>query len=149
MQPLNESLFVVEDNNADFRVLKRILKKMDIQTPVSRAETGEEALQKLYHCTDNRDSSKFSAPSIIILDLNLPGTDGRDVLVKLKENQALAKIPVVIFTTSSAPSDIDFCYENGANGYMIKPVGMEQLKDKLQRFVDYWLGANTSPSFVI
>ncbi|MGH7999355.1 MAG: response regulator, partial [Brasilonema sp.] len=85
-------------------------------------------------------------PSVILLDLNLPGTDGRDVLEQLKQDQNLKEIPIVIFTTSSNPKDVELCYEKGANGYLIKPFDSCELEKTIQAFVNYWLEANTPPT---
>ena len=143
------SLLVVEDSNADFRLLKRLMRKMDVQNPIYRCKTGDEALALMCQRGQGQASELTNRPEIILLDLNLPGTDGRAVLAKLKQDQALKRIPIVVFTCSSAPKDIEFCYEQGANGYMVKPVGISDLTKALQSFVDYWLGSNTSPFFVL
>lgn len=143
-----EPLLVVEDSSADFRMLKRLMRKMDVQSPIYRCQTGDEALELMYQTGRYQNSATINRPGLIMLDLNLPGTDGRVVLSRLKQDQELTKIPVIIFTTSSTPADIEYCYQQGANGYMIKPLGIEELNRMVQAFVDYWLGANTSPFFV-
>ena len=143
-----EPLLVVEDNNADFRMLKRLMRQMDVQSPIYRCQTGDEALAMMYQTGRYQGSESIARPAIIMLDLNLPGTDGRAVLARLKQDQEFTKIPIVVFTTSSAPGDIEYCYEQGANGYMVKPLGMPELKRMIQAFVDYWLGVNASPFFV-
>ena len=144
-----EPLLVVEDSNADFRMLKRLMRQMDVKSPIYRCTTGDEALDLMYRKGHYKNNEAIATPGIIMLDLNLPGTDGRTILTKLKQDQAFAKIPIIVFTTSSSPSDIDFCYRQGANGYLVKPVGIQELTRKVQSFVDYWLGANTSPFFVL
>ena len=141
-------LLIVEDNNADFRMLKRLMRKMDVQSPIYRCQTGDETLELMYQTGRYQDSEAVSQPAIIMLDLNLPGTDGRAVLARLKQDQEFAKIPIIVFTTSSSPSDIEYCYQQGANGYMVKPLGVDDLTRLVQAFVDYWLGANTSPFFM-
>ena len=143
------SLLVVEDSNADFRLIKRLMRKMDVQNPIYRCKTGDEALELMYQKSEEQAIGLEHHPEIILLDLNLPGTDGRAVLAKLKQDQVLKKIPIVVFTCSSASNDIAFCYAQGANGYMVKPVGLSDLTKTLQAFVDYWLGSNTSPFFVM
>ncbi|MEO1295637.1 MAG: response regulator [Cyanobacteria bacterium J06636_16] len=143
-----EPLLVVEDNTADFRMLKRLMRQMDVQSPIYRCQTGDEVLEMLYQTGRYQNSEAIARPAIIMLDLNLPGTDGRVVLSRLKQDQELTRIPVIVFTTSSSPDDIEYCYQQGANGYMVKPLGMPELKKMMQAFVDYWLGANTSPFFI-
>ena len=144
-----EPLLVVEDSNADFHMLKRLMRQMDVKSPIYRCATGDEALDLLYKKGRYQDDDTIVSPGIIMLDLNLPGTDGRVVLTKLKQDKELNKIPIIVFTTSSARSDIDFCYQQGANGYLVKPVEAKELTKKVQAFVDYWLGSNTSPFFVL
>ena len=82
---------------------------------------------------------------MIVLDLNLPGTDGREVLRRIKQDQSLKTIPVVVFTTSNNPKDIEDCYQYGVNSYMIKPINFAQLKRDVQLLVDYWFEVTTLP----
>jgi CheY-like chemotaxis protein len=82
---------------------------------------------------------------LIVLDLNLPGTDGREVLAELKQDKNLKTIPVVIFTTSSNPKDVEGCYQYGVNGYLIKPMDTQRLRQLVQIFLDYWFEAVTLP----
>lgn len=143
----SEPLLVVEDSAADFRILKRIMQKMDVQSPIYRCQTGDEVLELMYETGRYQEKSPIR-PGIIMLDLNLPGTDGRTVLAQLKQDQRFTSIPIIVFTCSSAPDDIEFCYQHGANGYMVKPVGSRDLTRMIKAFVDYWLDANTSPFFL-
>ena len=139
-------LLVVEDSDEDFAVLQRLMKRMAVQNPIYRCADGDEVLEFLYQLGDYTDQDTVPRPSIILLDLNLPGTDGREVLEQLKQDGDLREIPVVVFTTSSNPKDIEFCYQNGANGYLVKPVNSLELQRTVQAFVNYWLEANTPPS---
>ncbi|NEO86343.1 MAG: response regulator [Spirulina sp. SIO3F2] len=143
-----EPLLVVEDNTADFRMIKRLMRQMDVQSPIYRCQTGDEALDLMYQEGRYQSSETPERPAIIMLDLNLPGTDGRTVLARLKQDERFKMIPIIVFTTSAAPQDIEYCYQQGANGYMVKPLGNQDLKKMLQAFVDYWLGINRSPFFV-
>ena len=85
-------------------------------------------------------------PAIILLDLNMPGTDGRTVLKILKQDPQLFKIPVIIFTTSSNNEDIEECYRLGANSYVTKPINYSALEEKVCLIVRYWLEFNELPS---
>lgn len=143
-----EPLLVVEDSNADFRMLKRLMRQMDVQSPIYRCQTGDDALALMYKTGPYAVYDTVPLPAIIILDLNLPGIDGRDVLVRLKQDDAFNRIPIIVFTSSSSEEDVAFCYQQGANGYMVKPIGMDALRQMVQAFVAYWLGANTSPFFL-
>lgn len=142
---LNEPLLVVEDSNEDFRMLQRLMQRMAVQNPIHRCTSGDEVLEYLEQQVNYQSSNIAPRPCVILLDLNLPGIDGREVLVKIKQNQTFKEIPIVIFTTSSNPKDIELCYQEGANGYLIKPMDAQELQKTIQAFVDYWLDANTPP----
>jgi CheY-like chemotaxis protein len=141
-------LLIAEDSDEDFEVLQLLMQQMEVQNPIYRCTNGDKVLDLLYREECDGDSEveiAAASPSVILLDLNLPGTDGRDVLELLKQDQKFKKIPVVVFTTSSNPKDIEFCYQNGANGYLIKPVDLDELEKTVQAFVTYWLVTNTPP----
>ena len=141
-------LLVVEDNDEDFVVFMDFLQDMNVQQPVYRCVDGDDALDFLLGEGSYQDQNPKIKPSVVLLDLNLPGTDGREVLEQIKEDERFKKIPVVIFTTSSNPQDIDFCYQNGANGYLVKPIDFEQMRCRIQAFVDFWLNENTLPQLI-
>ncbi|WP_460204387.1 response regulator [Scytonema sp. NUACC21] len=143
---LNEPLLVVEDSNEDFKMLQRLMKRLAVQNPIYRCTNGDEVLDFLYQEGDYQDPKIAPRPSVILLDLNLPGIDGRDLLQRLKQDRSLREIPIVVFTTSSNPMDIELCYQKGANGYLIKPMDFQNLQKTIQAFVDYWLDANTPPN---
>ncbi|MEH1938875.1 MAG: response regulator [Nostoc sp.] len=150
---LHEPLLVVEDSNEDFRMLQRLMRHMSVQNPIHRCTNGDEVLDFLYQQgndayakdEDLPNSKVALRPSVILLDLNLPGIDGRDILDRLKQDKSFKGIPIVVFTTSSNPKDIELCYQKGANGYMVKPMDAQELKKTIQAFVDYWLEANMPP----
>ncbi|MEH1840956.1 MAG: response regulator [Nostoc sp.] len=144
---LHEPLLVVEDSNEDFRMLQRLMQRMSVQNPIHRCTNGDEVLEFLYQQGSEplRNSKVALRPSVILLDLNLPGIDGRDILDRLKQDKSFKEIPIVVFTTSSNPKDIELCYQKGANGYLVKPMDAQELKKTIQAFVDYWLEANMPP----
>jgi len=135
-------LLIAEDSDEDFEVLKLLMQQMKVQNPIHRCTNGDKVLDFVYQ---EGEQPAASLPSVILLDLNLPGTDGREVLEQLKQDQSFKEIPIVVFTTSSNPKDIEFCYQKGANGYLIKPVDSAELERTVQAFVDYWLQTNISP----
>ena len=81
-----------------------------------------------------------------MLDLNLPGTDGREVLAKMKEDESSKKIPVIVFSTSSNPEDIEICYKWGANSYMLKPMNISELQKSLKISIVYWFEVVVLPN---
>jgi CheY-like chemotaxis protein len=138
------SLLVIEDSDEDFAAFERIARRSSIQNPIYRCSEGDEALAFL-HQIAKADPSSGNRPSMILLDLNLPGTDGREVLRQIKQDANLKTIPVVIFTTSSNPKDVEICYQRGVNGYLIKPIDVVQLKRTVQLFFEYWFGISLLP----
>ena len=140
-----QPLLMIEDSDEDFEAFGRLIRKSAVANPIYRCTDGDEALDFLYHSGDYVDSRKAPRPSIILLDLNLPGTDGREVLEQIKQDEALKTIPVVVFTTSSNPKDIESCYQKGVNGYIIKPIDVAKLRRTLQILIDYWFEAVVLP----
>lgn len=138
-------LLVVEDSDEDFEVLRRIFQKLAIENPVYRCVDGEDALEFLYKHGKYQSSLSSAHPSLILLDLNLPGTDGREVLAQIKQDPKLKKIPVIVLTTSSNPKDIEACYCIGASGYLVKPIDSSRLMNKMKVLIHYWFEAVTLP----
>jgi CheY-like chemotaxis protein len=132
-------LLVLEDNNEDFATLQRLMRKQGLTNPVFHCVTGQEVLDFLRHQGPYRDSATAPRPSLILLDLNVPGKDGRTVLQEIKSDEAFKHIPVAIFSTSANAKDIAFCYAYGANTYLVKPVDLGKLTRNLQMFFEYWL----------
>src|SRR5579883_396310 len=141
-----QSLLVIEDSDEDFEAFGRVIRQLSFVCPVYRCVNGDEALDFLYHTGKYDNDTSQPRPGIILLDLNLPGTDGREVLSQIKQDQILKSIPVVVFTTSSNPKDIEACYQQGANGYIIKPINVHELIKNIQAFIDYWFEVSTLPA---
>ena len=104
----------------------------------------ENGIKVLEYLKEIRQSN-HAYPNLIILDLNMPFKNGKDVLQELKEDSALKKIPVIIFSTSSNETVIDKCYQLGANTYIIKPISFEQLLKVVERLKSYWLQTASLP----
>ncbi len=136
---MNNLILIVEDSDIDFEAFCRAMYQLGVNTPVYRVCDGEETLDYLYQRGIYQDPKLFPRPSIILLDLNLPGTDGRDVIREIKQNNLLKTIPIVVLTTSSSPRDIETCYYYGANSYLVKPMGFNRLKETIAIFYKYWL----------
>lgn len=130
-------LLVVEDSNEDFETLQRLLRRASLSIPIYRCLNGDDALMFLNQAKPG-NHSETSHPGMILLDLNLPGTDGRDVLRQIKQDGNLKNIPVVVFTTSNNPRDIDACYQYGVDKYIVKSIDFTQLKQDIQMLVNYW-----------
>lgn len=148
MTGTNQSLLVVEDSDEDFAAFERILRKASIANTIYRCVDGDDALDFLRHSGQYQTLTQPPRPAIILLDLNLPGTDGREVLEQIKQDNELKIIPVVVFTTSSNPKDIEVCYQSGVNGYIIKPIDVKKLMRTIQVLIDYWFEAVILPNSV-
>jgi len=141
-----QSLLVIEDSDEDFEALRRVMNRQAVMNPVFRCTDGDDALDFLYHNGPYTDPQVAPRPSIILLDLNLPGTDGREVLEQIKQDQDLRIIPVVVFTTSSNPRDIEICYRCCVASYILKPIDINRLVQTIQSFITYWLDIAILPN---
>ena len=133
---MNDKLIlIVEDSDDDFYATMRAFKKDgNLSNPIKRCEDGQEALSYL----NQPWGAEHLKPAIILLDLNLPGIDGRQVLQEIKSNPRLINIPVIVLTTSNDTKDIESCYELGANTYIQKPVRLEAFFNAIQKLKEYW-----------
>jgi two-component system, response regulator len=133
VKPLLESqpILIVEDSPDDFEATKRAFTKANLRNKIQRAESGEEALTYLRNESNPR-------PGIILLDLNMPGLDGRKTLEIIKQTSHLQSIPVVVLTTSNDERDVEACYKLGANTYIQKPVDFDGLIAAIRRLKEYW-----------
>jgi CheY-like chemotaxis protein len=137
-------VLVVEDSAEDFTALGRAFRKHALQNPVLRCEDGDQALTYLQGY-GKAIGWPTTLPAIVLLDLNLPGTDGRAVLQILKQDPLLHSIPVIVFSTSSNQRDIEDCYRLGANSYLTKPIEYSALEEKIRLTISYWLGTSELP----
>ncbi|MDZ8134322.1 MAG: response regulator [Nostoc sp. DedQUE04] len=145
--PEKPLLLIVEDSNEDFETLQRFLGRSTIAIAIQRCVNGEQALAFLYRTGSYVERKSAPRPGLIMLDLNLPGTDGREVLRRIKHDDNLKMIPVVVFTTSNNPKDIEVCYQYGVNSYIVKPINFAQLKRDIQMLVEYWFEVTTLPDY--
>ena len=130
-------ILMVDDNPADIDLTSEVLAQSNQHFHVNSVTDGAEAISFL------RRQGKYAsapAPDLVVLDLNLPRRDGRQVLSDMKTDPALAKIPVVIFTTSQASSDVSRSYELGANCYLKKPGNLAEFVAVVQSMAQFWLG---------
>jgi two-component system, response regulator len=126
-----QPILIVEDSEDDFEATKRAFDRANLVNPIAHARCGEDALGYLQTTSDAR-------PGLILLDLNMPGLDGRKTLQLIKADAKLRDIPVVVLTTSSDERDIQQCYAAGANTYIQKPVDLDGLFAAIKRLKEYW-----------
>jgi two-component system, chemotaxis family, response regulator Rcp1 len=133
---------LVDDSPADTDLTRDILSHCKQRFHVSAVLDGVEAIQFLQH---QGAYAKAPTPDLLVLDLNLPRKDGRTVLKELKSDPKLSKIPVIVFTTSQASSDITRSYELGANCYLRKPGNLADFTGAVQSMAEFWLGFASLP----
>ena len=138
------TLLVVEDSDEDFTAFSRVFHKLGLPNPVVRCEDGDQALAYLQG-HGQVTGWPAALPALVLLDLNLPGIDGRTVLETLKQDPMLQALPVVVLSTSSSTRDVERCYQLGANGYLTKPIQYAALEAKLKVALQYWLEASELP----
>ncbi|MFH1454607.1 MAG: response regulator [Armatimonadota bacterium] len=129
------SILLVEDNPADVRLTMEALKTSRIRNNIDVVNDGEEAMAYLKKEGKYKD---VSTPDLILLDLNLPRKDGREVLKEVKEDDNLKRIPVVVLTTSRAEEDIIKAYEYQANSYIAKPVDFKNFLKIVHSIENFW-----------
>jgi two-component system, chemotaxis family, response regulator Rcp1 len=128
-------ILIVEDNPGDARLIKEVLNSNKIYTSLHMVKDGVEAMEFL------RNEGKYSSvpkPDLIILDLNLPRKDGREVLSEIKSDTELKHIPIVIMTISQAEEDILKSYNLHANCYITKPIDLNQFIKVVKSIEDFW-----------
>lgn len=138
-------ILLVEDNEGDARLAREALKDAKVINTIHRVEDGVEALAFL------RKQGKYSKavrPDLILLDLNLPKKDGREVLAEIKQDDDLKRIPVVILTVSKAEEDITKTYNLHANCYITKPVDLDQFLKVVKAIENFWLTVVKLPNGV-
>ena len=133
-----QPILLVDDTPEDREATIRAFARSGLTNPVHECVDGEEALDYLHRRGKYRDPATSPRPGLILLDLNMPGTDGREVLADVKADAELRSIPVLVLSSSRDEVDIDHCYRAGANSYIVKPVSLDRFFEAIQRLKDYW-----------
>jgi CheY-like chemotaxis protein len=141
-------ILVVEDSDDEFYILKRVIKKIS-DLPLERCARGAEVSEYLLRRLGDDEPGWLPLPRLILLDLNMPGKTGHQVLAELKADPRLRRIPVVIMTTSNNPRDVSYCYDNYASGYVVKPVDLDELTKSVKAILDYWCATVIPPPRVV
>jgi chemotaxis family two-component system response regulator Rcp1 len=136
-------ILLVEDNPGDVRLIKEVFKDAKIYNAMQVAYDGEAAMEILRREGEYKDAP---SPDLILLDLNLPKKDGREVLREIKGDESLKCIPVVILTTSNAEEDLIETYMMNANCYITKPVDLDQFINVVESIENFWLSIVKLPS---
>jgi chemotaxis family two-component system response regulator Rcp1 len=129
-------ILLVEDNLSDVRLTQEAMKEGKVSNNLAVVYDGEEALDFLMQRGQHQQAPR---PDVILLDLNLPKKDGREVLQEIKSVDSLKRIPVVVLTTSKAEEDICRSYELHANCYITKPMDLDKFIEVVKQIEDFWL----------
>jgi chemotaxis family two-component system response regulator Rcp1 len=128
------NVLLVEDDPGDVEITLEVLYMNDLRINIRVVENGQAALDLLqdgFH--------EPYRPDLILLDLNMPGMNGKELLLKIKKNQKTSRIPVIIVTTSESDDDIRFAYQHGASCFITKPRGLDQYTTLLKALENFWL----------
>ena len=129
-------ILLVEDDPGDVRLTREALKEGKVRNALTVARDGVEALEVLRR---QGPHARAARPDVILLDLNLPRMDGREVLKAIKSDEKLRRIPVVVLTTSSADEDVARSYDLQANCYITKPIDLDQFMKVVKTISEFWL----------
>lgn len=129
-------ILLVEDNPGDIRLTTEALRRGRVANTLHVVDDGDKALAFLRREGEYADAPR---PGLVLLDLNLPGLDGRDVLAEVKSDPSLRRVPIIVLTTSSADRDIANSYDLGANCFISKPVELSEFLDVIKSFEGFWL----------
>lgn len=135
-------ILLVEDSRADARLIMEVFKEEEILVNVEVVRDGEQAMDFLYK---RGEYSNAATPNLILLDLNLPKKDGREVLAEVKQNAELNSIPIIILTTSHSDEDILKSYKLHASCYVTKPIDLEHFVKVIRSLDEFWFSAVKFP----
>jgi len=143
-------IIVIEDSDEDFYSFWRATQKLNLlaRSPYNflRFQDGDEALEYLFRQGEYQELNA-PLPVAILVDLNLPNTDGRDIIKMVKQSTDLQMIPIIVLTSSKSLQDIQTCYRYGANCYMLKPMGAKEMQQTVQVIFQNWFQFTVLPSY--
>jgi CheY-like chemotaxis protein len=138
-------ILLVEDNRMDIELTLDAFREARLSNTVYVAHNGQEALDYLFGRGQYADRQTYPLPSLILLDLKMPGLDGFEVLRQIKAAPGLKRLPVIILTSSKEEGDRALSYDSGANSYLVKPVSFEGFLGVIREISEYWLTLNIGP----
>lgn len=139
------TILVVEDEDDSVTLLENAFRKAQFVNPVHRVSHGALAMEYLTNATDAKKKN-VPLPALVLLDLKLPLVSGLEVLRWIRAHPALRSLIVIVFTSSTAPKDIEEAYRAGANSYLVKPTTINALKELAVELRNYWLRLNVPPN---
>lgn len=134
--PASDSIVLIEDNPADVETVRRAIDQSDRDVFLEVVTGGTDAIRMV---RESVSGAEIRIPDLILLDLNLPGVDGRELLQGFNQSRAFGEVPIVVLTTSNNDDDIRYSYRNGANAYVVKPGPFQEFVDRIQAICRFWL----------
>ena len=141
----NVVILMADDDEGDILLARKVLARSAPGSEFRAVKDGESLMDYLHRRGAYAQPASAPRPGVILLDLNMPGKDGREALKEIKSDPELRSIPVIVLTTSQAPQDVAHCYQAGANAFMTKPASFDALRQALTAFEHYWVSAVTLP----
>lgn len=142
---MTKKILLVEDNPSDIELTLRAFERQKIGNEIIVAEDGKEALDYLFGTGEYSGRDISEQPTVILLDLNLPLIDGKEVLRQIRSSELTRRLPVVILTSSKEEQDVTQSYDLGVNSYIRKPVDFNQFSEAVRQLGLYWLVINEPP----
>ncbi len=139
------TILLVEDNRMDIELTLDAFREARLKNTIQVVQNGQEALDYLLGNGKYGDRASFPMPSLVLLDLKLPGVDGFEVLRMIKSTPLLKRLPVIILTSSKEEGDRALSYDTGANSYLVKPVSFDGFLGVVREISNYWLSLNVAP----
>lgn len=141
-------VLLVEDDENDVLLIRRAFRKANVANPLRVVRDGEQAIDYLIGCASRVEYQDSPKPVLVLLDLKLPRKSGAEVLEWLQGQDGLRRLPVVVFTSSRQPEDVNRVYDLGANSYLVKPLVPDDLLEMVKTIEAYWLILNQAPDMV-
>ncbi len=145
LKPRPKTIILAEDDPDDIYLITEAIDECQLDAKVFLVQDGEELMDFLFHRGEYAGAPEQTRPDLILLDLNMPRKDGREVLAELKQDPVLRTIPVVVLTTSQAEEDLQRSYAEGASGFISKPVSFKGLREVIGSIGAYWLNTVRLP----
>ena len=139
-------VLLVEDNAQDAEMIRWALKKLNLAERILTLTDGAEAVDFLFGRGNHAERNPDARPKVIFLDLKLPSLDGIEVLKKIKGDENMKLIPVVVLTSSHEHRDVEDSYKLGVNSYVVKPVNSELFDKSVREMGSYWMSLNRAPA---
>jgi CheY-like chemotaxis protein len=140
-----QPILIAEDDADDRYLIQTAFSEIGYPEQIDFVENGIEVFSYLDNICSNNDNEEKALPGFILLDLNMPKKDGREVLKELKQHPVFKKIPVIVFTTTKNEIEIRRCYELGANSYVVKPISFDALLKVVENIRSFWFQTASIP----